>query len=270
MADVTVNLDELYGPAFDEDAIDAALDAVPPPRSPEILLAKLYALGVGPGHVVLDVGCGRGEYALQIAAETGCTVVALDQSADHAMTVRDAIRTSGPARVWFTRSVAEALPLRAASAHHIWCRDMLNHVDLPRTLAECARALRPGGHMVVYQTFATDLLEPKEAARIYRAFAIRPENMDPDRFERCATGAGLAIVERDVVGSEWREFWEAEGVERRTSGKLMKAARLFRAPEDLRRDLGDRLYEMAVADQLWGIYQVIGKLQPTIYVLRRE
>jgi SAM-dependent methyltransferase len=257
------------GDFHDEAALEAALAALPPPRSPDVLLEKFVSVGVGPSHLVIDLGCGHGQYTQQITSATGCTVVALDLSAQRVVETRAAIGDVKTPRVHVARSVAEALPLRPGSADFIWCRDMLNHVDLPRTMRECAAALAPGGHMLTYQSFEAELMEPREAQRLYAAFAIVPANMDPAYFESCARDAGFTIVERDVTGSEWREWWEAEGASRVTSS-LLRAARLLRGAESVRTALGDRAYEFALADQLWGVYQMIGKLCPTAYILRRD
>ena len=72
----------------------------------------------------------------------------------------------------------------------------------------------------------------------------------------------------DVIGSEWREAWEEDG-SRRTSGQLLHAARLLRAADDLRADLGETSYRIELANALWGVCQMIGKLEPRIYVLRK-
>jgi len=46
---------------------------------------------------------------------------------------------------------------------------MLNHVSPPEpAIRECRRVLRPGGAMMVFQTFAGDSLERLEAARLYQ------------------------------------------------------------------------------------------------------
>ena len=135
--------------------------------------------------------------------------------------------------------------------------------------------LPPGGHMVTYQSFATELMEPREAARL----SATTRNMDPAYFEACALDAGFAIVERDEIRSEWREFaeindyvWGGAGLGSglSTSDKLMRAAKLIRGREPLREQLGDAAYDAALADCLWGVYQMIGKLCPTAYVLRLE
>jgi SAM-dependent methyltransferase len=254
--------------AHDEDVVEAALAAVPAPRSPGLLLEKLVALGVGPQHVVLDLGCGHGEYARQIVAATGCTLVALDISKHRAVETHDALGALPGARTVVATSLAEALPLRPGSVDVIWFRDMPGSIDLRRTMRECAAALKRGGYMLAYQSFATELLEPAEAQRLLGSFALLAENMDTAYWESCARDAGFEIVERDEIRGEWREFWEADGT-RRTSGNLVRASRLIRDRERLTQQLGDSGYAFAMADQLWGIYQLIGKLCPTVYVLRR-
>ena len=256
------------GEAPDEDAVESVLRSLPPPRSPAMLLERVTTFGIAPGDVVVDVGCGHGEHARAIASTTGCSVVALDLSRERALETRAVGSSATCGRVDVARAAAEALPLRGGVAQLVWCRDMLSLVDLERVLQECARVLVPGGYMLAYQTFATDLLEPREAARIYAAFAIVPENMEAQHFETTAKDVGLSIVEHEVIGGEWREWWEAEG-SRRTSDSLVRAARLVRAGNGARRSLGDDGYAFAMVDQLWGVYQMIGKLRPVVYVLRR-
>lgn len=253
----------------DDAAIVAALTGVPAPRSADVLLAKFCSLGVTPNDLVIDLGCGHGQYSQQIASATGCKVVALDLSLARVVETRAETGNAAAVRVHVARAIAEALPLGHQSVGFVWCRDMLNHVDLPRTLRECAAVLTPGGYMLVFQTFATKLLEPLEAERIYTAFAIVARNMNPDYFEACALDAGFTIIERDAIGSEWRESWEVEDGSRHTSENLLRAARLLRGSEGVKKRLGEKTYEFAMADQLWGIYQMIGKLCPTVYVLRR-
>ena len=152
---------------------------------------------------------------------------------------------------------------------------MLYHVNLTRTLRGCAEALVPGGYMVMYQSFATEMMEPREEQRLYPP----TKNTSPAYFEACARDAGFTIVERDAIGGEWREFAETRGYNwgggglgsgLSTSDKLMRAEQLLRGEVALRSELGDAAFEAALADCLWAVYQMIGKLCPTVYVLRRE
>jgi len=93
--------------------------------------------------------------------------------------------------------------------------------------------------------------------------------MDPSRLERCAREAGLSVVSVDPIGSEWRESWEEDG-SHRTSRQLLHAARLLRDRQELMGELGEIDYRVELANALWGVYQMIGKLEPRIYVLRRD
>jgi hypothetical protein len=47
----------------------------------------------------------------------------------------------------------------------------------------------------------------------------------------------------------------------------LHAARLIRDAERFRGELGLVTYEVELADSLWGVYQMIGKLSPRVYVL---
>src|SRR5207247_2407670 len=171
-------------------------------------------------------------------------------------------------RIDVQQSAIEALPLEDGEAAFIWCRDVLNHVDLPAGLAECRRVLRQGGRALVYQTFGTETIEPKEAARLYAATAIVPRNMDTAFFERTALDAGLLIASRDRIDSEWRERM-IEDDSWSPAEDLLAIARLRRREDELVEPYGRDRVEARLGGDLWGIYQLLGKLCPTVYVLER-
>jgi SAM-dependent methyltransferase len=91
---------------------------------------------------VLEVGCGRGELAEQIATELGAHVVAVDQS-EHMV---ELTRQRGvDARV----GDVQALDLPDESFDCALAAWMLYHVaDVDRALSELERVLRPGGRLV--------------------------------------------------------------------------------------------------------------------------
>jgi ubiquinone/menaquinone biosynthesis C-methylase UbiE len=158
--------------------------------------------------------------------------------------------------------------LADTSVERIWCRDVLNHVDLPVALAECRRVLRPGGQMVVFQTLATELLEPQEAARLCAALAIVPANMACERFERLAQEAGFGIVRRELQGSESREYALEKGTVS-FDETLLHLCRMRRLEAELVGEYGRAFFEAAYHSELWGIYQTLGKLCNYIHVLER-
>lgn len=145
---------------------------------------------------------------------------------------------------------------------------MLNHVPrLDVGLCECARVLRGGGAMLVFQTFATELLSAAEAERLFPPLATVPRNMVPEYFESTLETAGLGVAECDVIGSEWREHAEENGAGF-ASRQLLHIARLRRDRERLLRELGPVAYESELANCHWGVYQMLGKLCARVYVLR--
>jgi SAM-dependent methyltransferase len=239
------------------------------PRGADMLYDLFASFGPAPAVEVLDIGCRDAKYAIELARRFGCRLLGIDPAPIHIERAQSAIAAAGlSGRVRAELAGIESIPAANRSFDMIWCRDVLNHVDLARGLAECARVLKPGGRMLVYQTFATAAIEEREAARIYAAMAIVPQNMAEDFFQASARAAGLAITARDVVSSEWRERWAEEG-STALLDDLLAVARMRRSEAALVEQYGREHYEATYAGCLWGIYQMLGKLQPTVYLLAK-
>jgi SAM-dependent methyltransferase len=240
-----------------EEAFGAALDESLAPRSPEFLYELVQRLGLPEGSLVVDVGCGDGTHSHRLAERFGFSVVGVDPFAP-----------KDEGRVRFVRGTAEALPLEDGRVDLVWCRDILVHVaDLERAYAEFRRVLRDGGRALVFQTFATDRLEPREAAWLWRALGIEAGSTDPARAEAAIAGAGLSVEERIDLGSEWGEWREEQSGA--VGRKLLHAARLLRDPDRYRRRFGEAAYEIMLGDCLWHVYAMLGKLERRVYVLSR-
>jgi SAM-dependent methyltransferase len=108
-------------------------------------------LGVGPGDLFGDLGCGRGGPGLWLAANTGADLVGVDIStiALQAATARAASLELGDRARYRLGTFAETgLPLGALDA--IVSIDALIFApDKAVALAEFARVLRPGGRLAV-------------------------------------------------------------------------------------------------------------------------
>ena len=261
------NLAAVYGPmALSDEEFFALTDRSLSPRPSGMLADKLAGLGIGRQHRLLDVGCRDGAHTLALAQRFGCTALGIDPVAERIAEAQAAIAEAGLSdRMQAVVGWIEAIPAADASVDFIWCRDMLNHVaELGVGLAECYRVLRPGGQMLVYQTFSTDLLEPKEAAFIYDTMGIVPQNQSDAFFETTARSVGFVISEKDIVASEWEEDGS-----RKTSEQLLRIARMRRNRAELIPLLTETHYHIEIADCLWGVYQMLGKLCPTVYVLEK-
>ena len=121
-----------------------------------MLTVDYERLGVGPGDLVLDLGCGFGRHAFE-AARRGASVVALDAGADEVAQVRGTLGAmveagelapGHPATA--VQGDALALPFADATFDRVIASEVLEHIpDDTAAMRELARVLRPGGAMAV-------------------------------------------------------------------------------------------------------------------------
>ncbi len=270
-APASLSVEEIYGDSdVDEVTIAAILARSLQPRPATMLYEKMAALGLQAKSLLLDIGCRDARHTCELVQRSGCTAIGIDPVDDHIRRAHQHIAERHlTARVTVIKGRIESLPTPPKRFDYIWCRDVLNHVpDLRLALIECARVLKPNGSMLIYQTFATELLEPPEAARLYPPLAVVPANMSPPYFEEVSRRTGFQVIKKDVIGSEWREAWEEDGTHT-TSTQLLHLARLRRRRNEYIALLGRTLYEVELANCYWGVYQMLGKLCPISYTLRR-
>jgi ubiquinone/menaquinone biosynthesis C-methylase UbiE len=162
----TADLDWIYSHLWSMHGDDFAhLDQSLGPRPPTMLIDLAATLGIGANHTVLDLGCGRGVHSLDLSRRFGCRVVGVDVVISRLLEA-EVLPTD---RVAYVNASAEAPPFPPAVFDLIWCRDMLVHVsDLRRCFAECRRCLKVDGRFLIFTTFATENLEPKEAGHLFR------------------------------------------------------------------------------------------------------
>jgi demethylmenaquinone methyltransferase / 2-methoxy-6-polyprenyl-1,4-benzoquinol methylase len=101
------------------------------------------SLGLDPGSVVLDLACGTGDLCRELAS---CRYrpVGVDMSAG----MLAAARTDAP----LVRGDCLSVPVRSGSVDGVTCGFALrNFAALEPFLAECARALRPGGRVALLE-----------------------------------------------------------------------------------------------------------------------
>lgn len=240
------------------------------PRGTEWLFEVFASLGPRSGQLVVDVGARDAGHTIRLVREHGLRAVALDPLPLHVERARAAVAEAEVEdRVEVAEGAIESLPLGDASADWIWCRDVLAHVDARRGLAECARILKPGGAMVAYVTLATDRLEPREAAELARGLALAPDGLDAPLLEAGARDVGLEPVSVQRLGGEWRERMIEDGAWD-VAADLLRLARLRRREHELRERHSAASVEALAGGILWGVYQLLGKLCPTVYVWKRR
>ena len=129
------------------DALGAALSFWQDPRWRRAMVAEVDASS---GNRVLDVATGTGLVAEELVRRYGCRVVGIDQSAAMLGRARSKLeRDPGlAARIELLEGEAEVLPFADAEFDHLTFTYLLRYVDdMPATLAELARVVRPGGRV---------------------------------------------------------------------------------------------------------------------------
>jgi 2-polyprenyl-6-hydroxyphenyl methylase / 3-demethylubiquinone-9 3-methyltransferase len=102
------------------------------------------------GTVIVDVGCGGGMLAEELAA-LGARVIGVDPAAASVATAREHARRAG-LDIDYRVGRGEQLPVQDGVADVVCCVDVLEHVaDLDAVIAETARVLKPGA-LYLYDT----------------------------------------------------------------------------------------------------------------------
>jgi ubiquinone/menaquinone biosynthesis C-methylase UbiE len=220
------------------------------------------------GCSVLDAGCRDAAHLIQLVQRYQVTGVGVDPVEIHIDRARERVKeTNAGESIEVFTGVIQDLPFPDGYFDFIWCRDVLEQVDdLDGALREAARVLNPDGHMLVYTTFATDRLSAQENEMMNRHLGNVPANLVERNVEDAFARAALAIERKEVVGTEWREY--AEEQTRPASRALLRLSRLRRQREALEEDFGRDIYEHVEANLHWEVFQFLGKLVPTIYILK--
>lgn len=163
-----------------------------------------FVARVAPGERVLDVGCGNGALAADLASRSGAVVTGVDQDPAAIREARSRHRAAG---LTFLEGDARALP--AGPFDVVVLSNVLEHLDervafLRETLARSgARRL-----LVRVPLFERDWRVPlkRELGVEFRLDPTHRVEYTLEEFEVEIAAAGLAVEERQV---RWGEIWAA-------------------------------------------------------------
>jgi len=114
------------------------------------------ALGLGPGHRVLDVACGPGNFTREYADAVGPAGRAVGVDLSMPM-VRRAVTHNGDTGASYVLGSAHALPFEDDTFDAVACHGALYLIPEPfRVVDELVRVVRPGGRLAVMAAVASE------------------------------------------------------------------------------------------------------------------
>jgi SAM-dependent methyltransferase len=250
-------------------SVYALLDRSLNPRGPDWLHARAGEY-LRPGSVVLDAGCRDAAHLIRLVQAHDIVGVGVEPVAIHVERARAAVATAGlDERIQIVHGTLEDCAYPDAYFDFVWCRDVLEQVEpLVPALREAARVLKPNSRMLVYTTVATDLLEPGEATMLTHHLGNVEPNLVESNIEAAFDSAGLTIEDKDVIGTEWREY--AEERTQPVSRALLHLARLRRQRDSVIASHGEDIYRHVEANLHWEALQLLGKLRSIVYLLQHH
>jgi ubiquinone/menaquinone biosynthesis C-methylase UbiE len=159
--------------------------------------------------VVLDVGCGTGTFASQLAeADPSVQVLGVDGDENVLARAREKVTRFGE-RVQFSKSMANALPIEDASVDLVIASLLLHHLSPAaklEALREARRVLSPAGRLVI-----ADWGQPQDPLTRTGFFMLRLldgfENTADHAAGRLPSLVAQAGFNNVRVVQHWRTAW---------------------------------------------------------------
>jgi arsenite methyltransferase len=150
------------------------------------------------GETVLDLGSGAGADVLISARRVAPTgkAIGLDMTDEMLDLARANAREAGVRNVEFVKGYLEAMPLPDASVDVIISNCVINlSGDKPKTIAEAARVLRPGGRFAISDVIADPEMDAQTKADMAAWTGCIAGALTEGEFRATLAAAGFDAIE---------------------------------------------------------------------------
>jgi SAM-dependent methyltransferase len=171
-----------------------------PGMAEEVRIARLL-LGLGPGDVVLDVGCGPGNFTREFARAVGDGGLAVGIDASSTMLTRGVseLEATRLANLALIRGDATQLPFQDGVFDALCCFAALHlFADPFATLDEMRRVLGPGGRIAIMTSVRRQLTLPPLKPLIERTSGMRV--FESDEIVEALQERGFENVRQRLAG----------------------------------------------------------------------
>jgi ubiquinone/menaquinone biosynthesis C-methylase UbiE len=165
----------------------------------------LAALGLKSGERVVDLGCGPGLLAWEMAQQVGSAGEVQCLDASQSMVALATRRCSGQPWVQVRSGDVTALPYADGGFDAVVSMQVYEYVpEVDRALAEVHRVLRPGGRAIIVDTDWESCVwhssDPARMRRVVETWDLHcPHPQLPRTLERRLRGAGFEVEQVDAI-----------------------------------------------------------------------
>ncbi len=158
--------------------------------------------------VVLDVGCGEGQFA-RFCADQGAEIILADVDAEKVERARQRVEGGKAQAVTALVTDANPLPIEDGRASKVIAIEVLEHVDDPQAFVkELVRAGKPGAQyfISVPGTYSEEL----QKSLAPDSYFEKPNHIrifSPEAFEQLLIENGLVVESKANYGFYWSLWW---------------------------------------------------------------
>ncbi len=255
------------GDLYDEGDISCN----PTPRYTLLDLAAEH--GVVKDSLVLDIGCANGGASRKLMERTGCRIEGVELLEFLVKMGQEENKKLGvDERFVIQQGNILDIPFEDNNFDFVFCNDVIGMVkDVPKALAECRRVLKPNGKMLIYLSFPTELLSEKEEQELEQTQGGETDRALRETQAEEYIKESFKIVKKLVIGSQFaQQQLENNPDESEAISGLVRIARLRTWPDKYINKYGKQAYRIVLAGSHWSLYILLGKLQPTVFIVQKD